>query len=322
MRRVRYHSYGDPDVLRFEEADVPTPGPGQVRLRTEVIGVNYVDSMFRRGVAARFNRTLPATLTGDVVGTVEAVGSDVDDALLGRRVAALTEDAYADHVLADAQWLADVPDGLDDGAATALPLIGPVALGTLRLGRVTPGTSVLVHAAAGGIGHLAVQLAKLLGADPVIATAGSPAKLDFARDLGADIAIDYTASDWPDQVRAAAPNGVDVVLDAVGADVTRHGIDLLAPYGRLVAYGMSAGELIDVPVRSLYALRSVIGFGLLAWRTARPDEVRQAVTELADHLLAGRLRVTVHTELPLADAVKAHQLLDDRAQLGRILLRP
>lgn len=322
MRRVRYHSYGDPDVLRVEEAEIPAPGPGQVRLRTEVIGVNFVDSMFRRGMGAQFGRTLPATLTGDVVGTVDAVGSDVDAALLGRRVAALTEDAYADHVLADAQWLADVPDGLDDAAATMLSMVGPVALGSLRLGRVTPGTSVLVHAAAGGIGHLAVQLAKLLGAGTVIATAGSPAKLDFARGLGADIAIDYTATDWPDQVRAALPNGVDVVLDSVGADVTRRGIDLLAPYGRLVAYGMASGELTDVPIRSLYALRSVVGISMLAWRTARPEEFTQAVTEITDHLLAGRLRATVHTELPLADAVQAHQILDDRGQIGRILLRP
>lgn len=322
MRRVRYHSYGGPDVLRFEEADVPTPGPGQVRLRTDVIGVNFVDSRLRRGMGEQFGRTLPATLTGDVVGTVEAVGPDVDPELTGRRVAALTEDAYADHVLADAPWLVTVPNGLDDGRATMLPLLASVAIGTLRVSRLAPGESVLVHAAAGGIGHLIVQLAKLHGAGTVIATAGSPSKLDFTRALGADVAIDYTASDWPDQVRAAAPDGVDVVLDAVGAETTRQSLDLLAPYGRLVAYGMASGELTEIPVRSLYALRSVIGFSLLAWRSARPDEVRQAIADVAEHFMAGRLRGTIHTELPLTEAAKAHQLLDDRAQLGRILLRP
>jgi NADPH2:quinone reductase len=203
-----------------------------------------------------------------------------------------------------------------------LPLAAPVALGILRTGRVAPRETVLVHAAAGGIGHVTVQLAKLLGADRVIATAGSAAKLDFARAQGADVAIDYTTADWPNRVQAAAPDGVDVVLDSVSGEVTMRSLDLLAPYGRLVAYGVAAGEPVDIPVQTLYPLRSVTGFSLLAWRTARPQEVASAVEELTAHFLAGRLRTTVHTRLPLDEAAKAHQLLDDRAQLGRILLVP
>jgi NADPH:quinone reductase len=322
VRRVRYHRYGGPGVLRIEETDIPEPGPGEVRLRTEVIGVNFIDSKLRQGLGEQFGRPMPATLTGDVVGVVETVGADVDPGLVGRRVAALTEDAHADHVLADAHWLATVPDGLDDGAASMLPLAAPVALGTLRVGNLAPGQTVLVHAAAGGIGHLAVQLAKLLGAGTVIATAGTPSKLDFARAQGADVAIDYTAPDWPERVRAVAPDGVDLVLDSVGGATTGHSIGLLAPCGRLVAYGLASGELADIPVRTLYGLRTVTGFSLLAWRTARPDEVTRAVAELTEHFRSGRLHATVHTRLPLAEVAKAHQLLDDRAQLGRILLQP
>ncbi|MGW3041057.1 quinone oxidoreductase family protein [Kitasatospora sp. NPDC001159] len=206
MRRVRYHRYGGPEVLTEEEADTPTPGHGQVLLRTEAIGANFVDTRFRRGAPAGsvFHRPLPGILTGDVVGTVEAVGPGTGEELLGRRVAALAEDAFAEFVLADAAWLAPIPDGLDLGAASMLPMGAPVALGALRTGRVAPGETVLVHAAAGGIGHLAVQLAKVLGAGTVIATAGSAAKLDFVRKLGADVAVDYAAPDWPEQVRAAA----------------------------------------------------------------------------------------------------------------------
>ena len=322
MRRVRYHSYGGPEVLRLEEAGVPEPGPGQVRMRTEVIGANFIDSKFRQGLGERYGRPMPAALTGDVVGVVEAVGPGVDAALAGRRVAALTEDAFADHVLADAEWLATVPEGLDDGAATVLPMIAPVALGALRTGRFARGETVLVHAAAGGVGHVAVQLAKLLGADKVIATAGSPAKLDFAREHGADTAIDYTAADWPEQVRAAAPDGVDVVLDSVGGETTKHGLDLLAPGGRLVIYGMAAGEPGDIPARALYALRSVTGFSITTWRAAHPRQAAQEIEELTGHFTSGRLRAAVHTRLSLAEVVKAHQLLDDRAQLGRILLTP
>lgn len=322
MRRVRYHSYGGPEVLKVAEVPVPEPAAGQVRLRTEVIGANFIDSRLRQGLGATMGRPMPATLTGDVVGVVEAVGADVDDGLIGRRVAALAEDAHADHVLADAAWVAEVPDGLDDGAATMLPMAAPVALATLRLGRLAQGESVLVHAAAGGIGHVAVQLARLLGAGTVIATAGSAEKVDFARKCGADVGIDYTKPDWMERVREVAPGGVDVVLDSVGGEMTHASLELLAPYGRLVAYGMASGELTDVPVRSLYALRSVIGFGTLAWRTARPAEARSAIAELTEHFVAKRLRTEVHARLPLADVAKAHQMFDDRAQIGRILLVP
>ncbi|SFJ33568.1 NADPH2:quinone reductase [Amycolatopsis sacchari] len=322
MRRVRYHSYGGPEVLRIEEAEVPEPGTGELRLRTEVIGANFIDSRFRQGLGAQYGRPMPAALTGDVVGTVEAVGPGVDTGLLGQRVAVLSEDAFADHVIADAQWAAPVPDGLDDGAASMLPLATPVALGTLRAGRFTAGETVLVHAAAGGIGHLAVQLAKLLGAGKVIATAGSPAKLEFARAHGADVAIDYTQGDWADQVRAAAPDGVDVVLDSIGGDTTTLSVDLLAPYGRLVAYGLASGTPGEVSARALYALRTVTGFSLTAWRAARPEEVTAAVAKATGYFLDGSLRATVHTRLNLTEVAKAHQLFDERAQLGRVLLTP
>jgi NADPH2:quinone reductase len=321
VRRVRYHAYGGPEVLRVEEADVPEPGPGQVRIRTSAVGANFVDTKFRRGAGSIFKRPLPGTLTGDVVGTVDAVGAGVDAGLTGRRVAALVLDAFADFVVADAAGLVDVPDGMDDAAASQLPSAAPVALGTLLAGGLTPGGTVLVHAAAGNIGHLATQLAKLRGAGTVIGTAGSPAKLDFAREHGTDVAVDYTDDDWPDQVRAAAPDGVDVVLDSVGGETTLRSLELLAPFGRLVAYGAADG-LVDVPVTSLYLLRSVGGFSLLAWQAARPAEYARAMAELVDLLATGRLRFTVHKRLPLGEAVEAHRLLDARAQLGRIVLVP
>ncbi|MFH8381744.1 zinc-binding alcohol dehydrogenase family protein [Kitasatospora sp. NPDC018058] len=324
MRRIRYHRYGGPEVLTEEEADTPTPGHGQVLLRTEAIGANFVDTRFRRGAPAGsvFRRPLPGVLTGDVVGTVEAVGPGTAEELLGRRVAALAEDAFAEFVLADAAWLAPVPDGLDLGAASMLPMGAPVALGALRTGRVAPGETVLVHAAAGGIGHLAVQLAKVLGAGTVIAAAGSAAKLDFVRELGADVAVDYTAPDWTEQVRAAVPQGVDVVLDSVGGQILQRGFEVLAPLGRVVVYGAADGEPGSVPVMRLFGLHAVTGFSLLAWRAARPELARRDIEESAEHFASGRLRTAVHTRLPLAEAATAHRLLEERSQLGRILLLP
>jgi NADPH:quinone reductase-like Zn-dependent oxidoreductase len=266
---------------------------------------------------------LPGSPSGDVVGTVESLGDGVDAVRVGDRVAALVErEAFADFVLAGADWLAPVPEGLDAAAASVLPMAAPVALRVLRTGQLAAGETVLVHAAAGGIGHLATQLAKLLGAGTVLATASSPAKLDFARKHGADIGIDYTASDWADQVRAAAPGGVDVIVDSVGGDVLRQGLDLLAPFGRLIVYGAASGELSDVPIRSLFGMRYVAGFSLLAWRAARPEQARAEVAEVTEHLVAGRLHTALHTTFPLAEVAKAHQLLDERGHLGRVLLVP
>ncbi len=328
MRRVRYYSYGGPEVLTVEEADIPAPGPGQVLVRASVIGANFVDTRLRRGPASGpiFDRPLPGRLTGDVVGTVEAVGpgvaADQSAGLVGRRVATLSEDAFAEFVLADLAWLAEVPDGLDPGAASMLPSGGPTALGALRVGRLVPGETVLVHAAAGGIGHLAVQLAKVLGAGRVIATAAGAAKLAFALAHGADAAIDYSDDDWPDQVRRAAPNGIDVILDSIGGETLLRGLDLLAPFGRTVLYGVASGDFRAIPVTSLFALRSVVGFSLLAWRAADAEAARRDVAELSEYLAAGRLRTTVHARLPLEEAAAAHRMFEERAHLGRILLLP
>ena len=324
MRRIRYHSYGGPEVLTLEEAPVPVPEAGQVLIRVEAIGANFVDSQLRRGMVQTelYSRPLPRSLTGDVVGTVEAVGPDTDPGLIGQRVATLSEDAFCDLILADAQWLVPVPGGLDAGTASALPMVAPVALGVLRAGRLAHGETVLVHSAAGAIGHLAVQLAKVLGAGTVIATASTAAKLDFARAQGADIGVNYTDEDWPEQVRTAVPGGVDVVLDAAGGDILRRSLDILAPYGRLVTYGAASGELGSVPVTDLFALRSVTGFSFIAARSADAEQTLKDLAELTEYAARGLLRTAVHAQLPLTEASEVHRLLENRAQLGRILVVP
>lgn len=322
MRRVRFHDHGGPGVLVIEEAGVPEPGPGQVLIRTEAIGLNYVDVQLRRETDpdSIWYRELPGTLTGDVVGTIERIGRDADPALAGTRVVALHEDACAEYVLADPGWLAPAPAGLAAGPASMLPTVGAVALGALRAGRLAPGDTVLVTAGAGAIGHLAVQLARRQGAGQVIAAA-SPAKLGFVTGLGADVAIDYTQPDWPGQVRAAAPGGVQLALEAVGGEVLHQSVELLAPLGRLVVFGASAGVLGSVPVRSLFTLKSVTGFSLLAWRAIDEARARADIAELTSLFQDGALRAAT-TTLPLADVARAHQLLEDRAVAGRILLVP
>jgi NADPH:quinone reductase len=323
VRRVRYYSHGGPEVLVTEEADIPEPGCGQVLIRTEAIGVNYVDVQLRRETfpGSIYFRSLPASLTGDVVGLIEKVGPEADPALAGTRVAVLLEDAYADYVVADADWLVSVPDRLGADAASMLPTVGAVALGALRTGRLGRGDTVLISAGAGAIGHLAVQLARQQSAGTVIATAGSETKLAFLKELGADVAVDYAQPDWPEQVRLAAPRGADVILEAVGGEMLHQSIGLLAPFGRAVVYGAAAGDLTSIPVTSLFPLKTVSGFSLLAWRAADPERARADIAELTGLLETGRLRIAA-TTLPLAEAVQAHRLLEDRTVIGRLILRP
>ncbi|MEV5986248.1 zinc-binding dehydrogenase [Streptomyces sp. NPDC052051] len=324
MRGIRYHSYGGPEVLTLEEVPVPAPETGQVLIRAEAIAANFVDTQLRRGMAQTelYPRPLPRSLTGDVVGTVEAVGPDADPGLIGQRVAAASEDAFCDLVLADTRWLVPVPDGLDAGTAGALPMAAPVARGVLRAGQLAHGETVLVHSAAGAIGHLTVQLAKLLGAGTVIATASTAAKLDFARAQGADVGVDYTAEDWPEQVRAAAPGGVDIVLDAVGGETLRRSLGVLAPHGRLVTYGVASGEFGGISVTDLFALKSVTGFSLLAARAADAEQALKDLAELTEYAGQGLLRTTVHAQLPLTETREVHRLLESRAPLGRVLVVP
>jgi NADPH2:quinone reductase len=323
MRHVRYHARGGPEVLAIEEAEVPSPGPGQVLIRTEAIGVNYVDVQLRQATDpdSLYYRQLPGTLTGDVVGTIEAIGPGAEPSLAGTRVAVLLEDAYADYVLAGTDWLVPVPSQLSDEAASMLPTVGAVALGTLRAGRLAKGETVLVTSGAGGIGHLAVQLARLQGAGTVIATAGSAAKLEFLAGLGADATIDHSRPDWADQVRTAAPDGIDVVLDAVGGAMLDASIGLLRPLGRVVAYGAASGDFASIPVRGLFGLKTVKGFGLLLWRATAPEQARADIAELASLLASGELRAVTQS-LPLSEVVEAHRLLQSRAFPGRLILVP
>jgi len=323
MRRVRYYERGGPEVLRIEETDIPTPGPGQVQIAAEAIGTSFVDTSFRRGTSPFGQPELPGSPHGDVVGTITALGENVDSVRIGDRVTALVNpDAYADYAVADADWLAPVPDGVDIGVASVLEMPAPVALSAVRTGRLTKGETILVTGAAGNIGHLAMQFARLAGAGTVIGAVGSPAKFDFVKEYGADVAISYLDPDWPEQVRAVAPHGVDVVVDSIGGAITAQGVELLAPFGRLVVYGAANGELPQLPASGLFGLHTVSGFSWMAWLAAAPERARRELTEIAEHATAGRLRVAVQETLPLTEAARAHALLEDRSRTGRIILTP
>jgi len=235
MRAIRFHSLGEPDVLKLEETPDPTPQPGQVVVRVRAAGVNFADTRFRRGtyfVRPRF----PQIPGMELAGEVSALGEGVAAFKIGDRVMGLGAGAYAELAPARVDDLVAIPDGLDFATAAALPVQGITAHHLLGLaGRLAKGERVLVHAAAGGVGTLAVQLAKRFGAAQVIATASSAEKLDLARSLGADVGIDYTTTDVVAAVKDATGGaGVDIVLEILGGQAAlERNLKCLGSFGRM-----------------------------------------------------------------------------------------
>jgi len=321
MRAVRFHRYGGPDVLQLEDVAVPKPAAGQVLVEVEAIGANAIDTVLRDGNSP-WTRPLPGTLTGDVVGRITALGPDTPPGVaVGQRVAGLSEDAFAEHVVLDAAFLAPIPDHTDAGEATMMSMTAPLALRLLKAGRVPAGGTVLIQSAAGTVGHLAVQLARSSAPATIIGTASSAHRLDFIRSLGAE-AVDLTDPEWPDQVRKFAPDGVDTVLDAVGGTVFDQGLALVKPLGTMITYGGISGALPTIPASSLYGLRSVTGVSVQGWREARPDGARADIAEVTRRWQSGDLHPTVHATHPLADVIEIHKTLDARTNLGRLIATP
>ncbi|WP_217235978.1 zinc-binding dehydrogenase [Streptomyces sp. AC555_RSS877] len=325
MRIVRHHEFGVPSVLHVEEADKPVPGPGQVLIRTEAVGVNFAECQRRQGIPVGGPATLPGSPGGDVAGIVEQLGEGVDGVSVGDRVVTgVAADGYAEYVVTHADWLFAVPEGIDAGQATSLPIPGQTAYHVVvTAAKLQPGESVLITAAAGGIGHLLVQMAKALGAGQIIAAARGEEKLAFAASLGADVTVDYSVAGWEEKVRAATDGkGVNVALETVGGDVLTKCVNLTAQFGRTVVYGAAGGELPAIEVGDIFDNRIVMGFSMWGVMGNRPDVMAEGARELLDMVSSGRVRPVVHAELPLKDAAAAHELMEARSQLGRVVLVP
>jgi len=321
MRAVRYHRYGGPEVLQLDEVAVPEPPAGQVLIEVEAIGANAIDAVLRRGNSP-WDRPLPCALTGDVVGRISKLGAGTPPGVaVGQRVAALCEDAFADYALADAGFLAPIPDDADAGEATMMSMTAPLALRLLEAGRLPAGGTVLIQSSAGTIGHLAVQLARSFGPKTIIGTASSAHRLDFVRSLGAE-AVDLTDPEWPAKVRELAPDGVDTVLDAIGGTAFDQGLDLVRPLGTMVTYGAITTELPTIAWAKLSPFKSVTSVSLYGWRQIRPDGARADVVEVIRRWQADELRPIVDARYPLTEVARIHEVLDARTSLGRLIAVP
>ncbi|MCP2259988.1 NADPH:quinone reductase [Streptoalloteichus tenebrarius] len=309
MRRLRHHDHGGPEVLRIEETPVPQPARGEVLVRIEAVGV----TLPLLGHLRAASTPVPSCPGGEISGEVVAVGEDVHDLAVGQRVAGVVFDgAHAEYVAAPAAALGVVPDGVEAADAMTVTRSGLVALGALRVGRFAEGERVLVTAAAGGVGHVAVQLARALGAARVVAAVGSSDKADFVRDLGADEVVRYDDADWGDPV--------DVVVDGVGGEVLRRGVDALAPFGRLVSFSAAGGQVEANALR--LGMRGVVGFAVGRLAGARPDLVERMRRELWGLHAEGRLRPVIDSEFPLEQVARAYEVITARANRGKVVLRP
>ncbi|WP_030936685.1 quinone oxidoreductase family protein [Streptomyces sp. NRRL S-646] len=305
MRRVRYESTGGP--LLLEEAPVPEPGPGELLVRCEAVGVTL--PVVRKVTEA----AEPIPLGGEIAGEVVAVGDGVTRFRTGDRVTGLCfGHGYADFALLHEAMTSPVPDGASAVDAVALVRSGLVALGALTAARPGPGETALVTAAASGVGHLAVQLAKARGAARVVGAVSDAGKADFVRSLGADDVVTYGAGSWGDPV--------DYALDAVGGELLTPAIAALAPGGRLVAYSSGGGTIQAYDL--LVGAKSVIGFQMARIARGKPELYERWRQELWQLFMEGMLKPAVHGEFALEDAAKAHAVIESRSNLGKVVLRP
>ncbi|MGW8875180.1 quinone oxidoreductase family protein [Streptomyces mirabilis] len=326
MRAVEIQEYGGPEVLRVVEAEVPTPGPGQVSIDVAYTGVNFADLKARadgyRVPALPFVPGLEAS------GRVRALGAGVTGLAVGQQVAALTQGgAYADVVVADAVTVFPLPPGVDLRTGATLPTVLPTAYALIHtVGRLQPGETVLVQGAAGGVGTVLGQLASAAGAGAVLGVVSSEAKAEYAREHGYD-EVFVTSSTTPSFAKeareATGGRGVDLALDPVGGETLRASLDSLAPFGRLVSFGNASGaQPWQVGQSDLYPLAlSVSGFSILTLAQTSPTELR-ALTERAFRTVVdGVVSLPVTAEFALPDAAEAHRLMGTRTSTGKLLLR-
>jgi NADPH:quinone reductase len=321
MRAVQIEEFGGPEVLKLAEVPVPEPEDRQLLIRVSRAGMNFADTHQRENsYLAKYE--LPLVLGGEVAGTVERGADGLEE---GTRVVALVPSGgYAEYAVAPAATTFRLPEGVDEGAALALLVQGLTAWHLYRTSaKLEPGESVVVHSAAGGVGNLAVQLGKPFGAGRVIATASSEEKRSAALGLGADAAVDSNAEDLTAAlVEANGGERVDVVFEMAGGRVFDQSLQALAPFGRLVTYGIASRQPNQVETgRLMRRSRAVVGFWLMHC-LGRREMMEEPLADLFGRTARGELRPQLGGVYPLSEARRAHEELQGRRTSGKLLLDP
>ncbi len=324
MKAAVITEFGGPEVLKIIEMDRPSIGNTEVLVKVVATSVNFADIKARVG---HYHGTgHPPFIPGlDAAGIVEEVGAEVQHINVGDRVIAFPKTgSYAEYIVADDALTFVIPDKLDFDIAAACPTVAFTSYTLLaNVATLQAGETVLIHAAAGGIGTTAIQLAKLLGAGLVIGTVGNKAKISAAIDAGADHVICYESEDFAEKVNELTDgNGADVILDSISGWVTKKSIDCLAYYGRLVNFGIANGDVPGI-VKSTdlhSSCRSILGFSLGTTRKKRPHLLRDMSQKVLPYLADGRLQMKISAQYSLEEAALAHELVESRQSTGKVLL--
>lgn len=327
MKVIEFDRFGGPEVLRLVQKPIPELAPGQVLVRVQAAGVNLADTLLRENRYA-VAPELPAIPGFEVAGVVEDMASDVVQIRKGDRVAVplfatgRVQGGYSEYVAVDANLTVPVPPGVSLEVATALMMQGLTALYLVRYAKPA-GKTVLITAAAGGVGSLLIQLARRAGAKRIIAAASAAQKLELARELGADAGVDYSRPDWLDAVQAETQgHGPDMIYESVGGDVTRALLRALGPQGNLVIYGALNIQdfALGIPelVQLIFKNQQLTGFALPT--LLRPDGLRSGLLELFGLAERGELEVVIGGRYPLEQASRAHRALEQRRTTGKLLL--
>ena len=323
-KAIRIHEHGAPEVMRWEEITLAKPGPGLVHLRHTAVGLNYIDVYHRTGLYPLGE--LPATPGMEGAGVVAAVGEGVDEVSPGDRVAyaGLPPGAYAQERLIPAHRLVKLPDGISDQQAAGMMLQGMTVQYLLRSTfHVKPGDTILFHAAAGGVGLIACQWAKQLGAT-VIGTVGSPEKAKLAAAHGCDYPLLYRDEDWVERVRQITDGeGVPVVYDSIGKDTFMKSLDCLRPLGLMVSFGQASGPVGPFDAGVLAAKGSLfLTRPTLMTYTANREDLLASAGELFDVVMSGAVKIEVKQTYPLSEVARAHRDLEARKTTGSTVLLP
>jgi len=322
MKAIRVHQYGGVEALKYEEIPVPEPGSGEARVKIEAIGVNFIDIYQRTGL---YQLKLPFTLGMEGSGVVDAIGGSVTEVKVGDRVAySMVSGAYAEYAIVPSSRLVPLPKNIDSRSAAATMLQGMSAhYLTHSTYPLKTGDTALVHAAAGGVGLLLVQIAKRRGAT-IFGTVSTDEKARIAREAGADEVILYTQTDFVAEVkRLTDGRGLNVVYDSVGQSTFEKSLDCLRPRGYLVLFGQSSGPVPPFNLGTLAAKGSLfVTRPTLAHYAITREELLQRSNDLFNWIAAGELKLRIDKTFPLAEAAEAHRQLEGRKTTGKVLLIP
>jgi NADPH2:quinone reductase len=322
VKAIVFGKVGGPEVMKIGEVPKPEVKPGSVLIKVRAAGINFADTLFRQGQYL-MQPKLPDTPGLEAAGEIETVGAGVTQFKPGQRVAALGMKAYAEYMSANAAQIIPLPDHTSFEEGAAFPVQVLTAWHMLHTAHQTgPGQTVLVHSAAGGVGIVAVQIAKAAGAR-VIGTVSSDAKAALVKEYGGDEVINYATQDFAAEAnRITGGRGVDLILDAVGATTMEKGLTCLAPFGHLILYGRAGGPPEPLNILALFQKSLKVSGFVLYTASALPDVMRRGIEESFRLIAERKLKLLVGKSFPLAQAAEAHRFMESRQSVGKLVLVP